>query len=73
MFAHIVEWFARLNRQRAYNEAGPVALSFADIKAWSDMMGIDIAAHELVLLTDLDNLFREQVLQMRKRKIKKKG
>lgn len=41
------EGFWELNHSRPYGESGPLALSFADMKAWCDMFGLSLEEAQL--------------------------
>lgn len=54
-YAHIWDMFIDLHSGRSYSGSGPNPLSWADIKAWNDLMDVGLTESEVRALKALDN------------------
>lgn len=52
--------FLALSRTRRYNSFGPEAITYQEIAAFRDMMGIPLQAHHIAIITTLDAAWIEQ-------------
>ena len=50
-------WFCDLSSGRSYSEAGLMPLTYMEIKAWSDLMRIDVSAWEVGIIRGVDRVF----------------
>lgn len=57
--------FLALSRTRRYNSFGPEAITYQEIAAFRDMMGIPLQAHHIAIITTLDAAWIEQAQGVR--------
>lgn len=55
--SHLWEWFQLLNLARTGNGFNANALSYTEIKAWSDLTENKLAAWEVTAIKLLDNIY----------------
>lgn len=60
-YAHVWDMFLDLHNGRSYSASGPNPLSWADIKAWNDLMDINLTESEVRTLKSLDNTWLASV------------
>lgn len=63
---HILDWFWRLNETRSHDEAGPNAITYAEISAWAGLSGIRLKPHQLDAIKALDVAYREEMAEAMK-------
>ena len=62
---YLWEWFIDLGNARPQGYAGPAPISFSEIKAWSELMGIKLSGWEVEALKDLDIIYIRVVSNVR--------
>ncbi|MGB0963279.1 MAG: phage tail assembly chaperone [Mycobacterium sp.] len=56
---YLLLWFYQIRRGRGWSHDGnPLPLSWADLRAWADMMGHELTPQEASALFDLDRADR---------------
>lgn len=59
--AHVLRWFFDLSGRRQPAMAGVSPLTFSDIAAWRDLLGIEVLAVEVQMILALDVAYRKAV------------
>lgn len=59
--------FLALSRTRRYNSFGPEAITYQEISAFRDMMGIPLQAHHIAIITALDAAWIEEAQGVREK------
>lgn len=71
---HVWEWFWQIHEGRSYGMSGPNPLTWPDIKAWKDLLNIQIHSLEVGLIKVIDSAYLEYLANKHKLKSKaKKG
>jgi hypothetical protein len=69
---HIWDWFTQLSRTRSSNGFGQNPISYAEIKAWSELTGVEPQPDEVFAVMTLDSVYLGvQSEEMKKRSQKK--
>lgn len=55
--SHLWATFIELHDGRTYGMSGPNPLSYDIIKAWCELMGVDLSPWEITIIKSLDNLW----------------
>jgi hypothetical protein len=55
--AHVWQAFVELHSGRSYSGSGPNPLSWSDIKAWDDLMGLGLKEWEIRAIKALDSVW----------------
>lgn len=53
-YAHVVDWFEDLDGVRQYSMAGPQAIAYSEIAAWSTLKEVEPNPDEIQLLRMMD-------------------
>lgn len=56
LFCELWSWFLELHETRTSNRFGPNAISYSEIKAWSELTGRSILPHQVTLIKKLDRV-----------------
>lgn len=59
--AHILQWFFELSNRRQPSMGGVSPLTFSDIAAWRDILGIEVLPGEVQMILALDVAYRKAV------------
>ncbi len=60
---YLWDWFCELSGGRGYSMAGPMALSYTEIKAWCDLMKIEPSAWEVETIKMIDQVYLAEVMK----------
>lgn len=52
---HLWEWFWHLSRRRGQGMDGPLALTYDEIRAWSEMAGEIVLREEVAVILSMDD------------------
>lgn len=52
---HLWEWFWRLSGRRVQGMDGPLALTYPEIRAWSEMTGEIVLREEVAVILSMDD------------------
>lgn len=58
--AHVWDWFLELNSGRTASMAGLNTISYAEIKAWADLLKENLAVWEVTAIKALDRAFLDR-------------
>lgn len=58
---HVLRWFFELSNRRQPAFSGVSPLTFGDIAAWRDLLGVLVEPEEVRMLLDIDAAFRKAV------------
>lgn len=59
--AHVLQWFFELSSRRQPSMGGVSPLTFSDIAAWQNMLGIEVLVEEVRMILALDVAYRKAV------------
>lgn len=59
--AHVLQWFFELSSRRQPSMGGVSPLTFSDIAAWRDILGIEVLPEEVQMILALDVAYRKAV------------
>jgi len=65
---HIWAWFWQINKGRTSGMSGPNSLSWNDIKAWQELLQIQIRPIEVEILYEIDQVYLKYISEERKKK-----
>ena len=66
--AHVWEWFWQISRGRSSGMSGANALTRQDIKAWKDLLEIQIRPVEVEILYEIDAVYLKHIADKQKKK-----
>ena len=70
---HIWVWFWQLSKGRTAGMSGANALSWQDIKAWNELLQIQIKPVEVEILYEMDSLYLKYISDKQKKKGKRRA
>lgn len=65
---HVWDWFWQIHRGRTYGMSGPNPLTWPDIKAWKEVLNIQIHPLEVELIKEIDSTYLEYLANKHKAK-----
>lgn len=54
------QWFVRLNGRRQHGMNGPMPLTFVEIKAWQELMDVELTPFDVEVIIALDDVALNQ-------------